>query len=254
MKPIVLAALSLALTAPVAAQRPVETQRTDRHGVTWLYGERTDPMEDRRQIVFSANWRRSTIGLMCVEGRGMQLRIRIAGWHFLPRVEATVRARVDQAPAFDTAFSGIDGATAEVRTDQAGRDLAQGLLAGRERIILRHEDGSTVTLRLSMPRPEAERFRQRCREIAPPAAPHDASAEQPRITGAPAGEARSVAAEAIRPHGTTACPRITAAERVPDGSIRATCSNGEAFRVFTAGERVVAMRCSAAAELGVGGC
>jgi hypothetical protein len=39
-----------------------------------------------------------------------------------------------------------------------------------------------------------------------------------------------------------------------DGSIRAVCSNGEAYRVFTVKGMTVAMKCSAAAKLGVSGC
>jgi hypothetical protein len=53
------------------------------------------------------------------------------------------------------------------------------------------------------------------------------------------------------------CGKVTTAVRHPtDGSIIATCSNRERYRVFTMQpiNEVVAMRCSAAEKLGVSGC
>ncbi|CAN0393044.1 unnamed protein product [Phaeothamnion confervicola] len=51
------------------------------------------------------------------------------------------------------------------------------------------------------------------------------------------------------------CPLVIRAVRFGDGSIKAFCSNKETFRVFfvrSVGN--VAMKCSAAAKIGVAGC
>jgi hypothetical protein len=87
------------------------------------------------------------------------------------------------------------------------------------------------------------------------ALPLAASAQEPRISGAPAGNASRVALSAIQTNfGSTVCPRLTRAERQANGSIHAVCENGETFRVFEIGGQVVAMRCAAAARYGVEGC
>ena len=75
------------------------------------------------------------------------------------------------------------------------------------------------------------------------------------ISAAPAGDPAVVALRVIRENfSSDVCPRMNRASRVPDGSIRGTCSNGETFRIFTLSDRAVAMRCSAAAALGIEGC
>ncbi len=86
--------------------------------------------------------------------------------------------------------------------------------------------------------------------------PSVASTERlPPMSPAPAGDAAAVSLRIIHDNfaGRT-CPRIRQARRLSDGSIRTTCSNGEAFRVFTLDGEAVALRCSAAAELGIQGC
>lgn len=78
---------------------------------------------------------------------------------------------------------------------------------------------------------------------------------QPRVGAAPAGDAAMISQRAIHENFTAAvCPRVTEAQRQANGSIHAVCDNGETFRVFDIGGRVVAMRCAAAARYGVGGC
>jgi hypothetical protein len=76
---------------------------------------------------------------------------------------------------------------------------------------------------------------------------------QVKIEPAPRGEPKTIATGAIKaanhPSG-----KVLDAIRLNDGSIRAVCSNGEAYRVFTVQGELVAMKCSAAARLGVSGC
>ncbi|MBR0653025.1 hypothetical protein GXW78_25440 [Roseomonas terrae] len=91
--------------------------------------------------------------------------------------------------------------------------------------------------------------------LAVAAGPVVAAAQEPQISGAPAGDAGRVALRAI--HGNfnaEVCPRLTRAERQQNGSIHAVCDNGESFRVFRIGDRIVAMRCAAAARYGIEGC
>jgi hypothetical protein len=74
------------------------------------------------------------------------------------------------------------------------------------------------------------------------------------IGPAPAGKSAKVAKTVIQDNfGTGVCPSISVAQRLPDGAISAVCSNGERFLVFTVEEidSAVAMRCSAAAKIGV---
>lgn len=80
---------------------------------------------------------------------------------------------------------------------------------------------------------------------------HHALATEP----APDGNPAVVAQQAIRGNfDRSDCPFVTDAERRGDGSIRATCSNGETYRIFTFRAEILAMRCSAAQRLGVAGC
>lgn len=78
---------------------------------------------------------------------------------------------------------------------------------------------------------------------------------QPNFGAAPAGEPVAVAQRIIRTNfDRTICPRVTRAQRLEGGSIRATCSNGETFRVFQIDGQAVALRCSAARRRGIEGC
>lgn len=72
---------------------------------------------------------------------------------------------------------------------------------------------------------------------------------------APAGNATSVSWSAIKEAGHP-CGGVAKASRMADGSIRAQCKNGEWYRVarIQGVSGVVAMRCSAAAAMGVSGC
>ena len=76
---------------------------------------------------------------------------------------------------------------------------------------------------------------------------------QIKIEPAPAGEPKNIATAAIK-EAAHPCGRVLEAIRLNDGGIRAVCSNGEAYRVFTMQGGLVAMKCSAAARLGVSGC
>ena len=76
---------------------------------------------------------------------------------------------------------------------------------------------------------------------------------QMKVTPAPAGPPKEVALAAIQ-DADHPCGTVVEAVRTQDGGIRAVCSNGELYRVFTVQGRTVAMRCSAARKLGVSGC
>jgi len=68
---------------------------------------------------------------------------------------------------------------------------------------------------------------------------------------APDGAASVVAQRIIRQNfDESDCPLVVAAQRLGDGSIAAQCNNGERYRVTAS----IAMRCSAAAALGISGC
>lgn len=76
------------------------------------------------------------------------------------------------------------------------------------------------------------------------------------IGPAPEGKAAKVAQAIIQDNfDRSICPAVAVAQRYPDGSIRAICNNDEKFLVFSMdGIGNVAMRCSAAAKLGIQGC
>ncbi len=76
---------------------------------------------------------------------------------------------------------------------------------------------------------------------------------QSMTISSPSNRAEEIASTAIRKAGHP-CGTITSATLLSDGSIRATCSNGEAYRVSMIAGELAAMRCSAAARLGVSGC
>lgn len=84
-------------------------------------------------------------------------------------------------------------------------------------------------------------------------APSRTVREQPIVGPAPSGSARMVASAAIQ-DADHPCGRVTDAFRTDTGGIRATCSNGEIYRVFTVQGRTVAMKCSAAVAMGISGC
>lgn len=87
--------------------------------------------------------------------------------------------------------------------------------------------------------------------ITPP--PRPTAPGVPDISGAPPGDPRSVATRAIR-DADHPCGTVVSAVRLSTGGIRAACSNGETYRVFAHQGRELAMKCSAAAQLGVSGC
>ena len=76
---------------------------------------------------------------------------------------------------------------------------------------------------------------------------------QMKIGPAPEGPPKQIAAAAIRA-AEHPCGTVLDAIRLDTGGIRAVCSNGETYRIFTVQGNVVAMKCSAAARLGVSGC
>lgn len=80
-----------------------------------------------------------------------------------------------------------------------------------------------------------------------------ATAHAQTMGPAPAGDPKVVGARVIA-EADHPCPKVLDAVRLNDGSLRAVCSNGEAYRVFAFNGKSIAMRCSAAAKLGVGGC
>lgn len=176
--PLALAALLFAVTSAASAQssqRPIQTNRTDRSGVEWAFGERNDTMDDRREIAAVARWRRTVIGLFCLAEDGAEMRFKAPGWFFPPGREDHVQVRIDRQDAVDVAVLGssADGSFAIVRPNRAGRDLVRAFVAGRERIAIRNRHGETVTMPLSAPKPELDRFMRRCQEIAPTIAEAD---------------------------------------------------------------------------------
>lgn len=72
---------------------------------------------------------------------------------------------------------------------------------------------------------------------------------------APAGDAAAVAGSAILA-AEHPCGKVASASRLRDGTIRALCSNGEAYRVMRVKgmAETVALKCSAAAKLGISDC
>lgn len=89
-----------------------------------------------------------------------------------------------------------------------------------------------------------------------PAAParQDTSAvKPPTSTPASPTEEMRLATRAIR-EAEHSCGTVTAAIRLSDGSVRATCSNGEIYRVMTLRGELIAMKCSAAERMGIKGC
>lgn len=84
----------------------------------------------------------------------------------------------------------------------------------------------------------------------PPSAPSVTAA---RPVTEPASEEMRLATRVIR-EADHPCPMVLAAQRVSDGSVRASCSNGEVYRVMKFRGEWLAMKCSAAERLGVSGC
>jgi hypothetical protein len=87
-------------------------------------------------------------------------------------------------------------------------------------------------------------------------APLIAGAQSYQVLPAPPGDAKTVALDVIR-EAEHPCPKLTDAKRSADGSLLARCSNGEKYLVFrlkTNNKTIdVAMKCSAAAAIGVKG-
>lgn len=76
---------------------------------------------------------------------------------------------------------------------------------------------------------------------------------QPVIGPAPNGEPTVVAQKIILENfDPPDCPLVVSAVRLGDGSIKALCTNGETYRVFTVSGQRVAMRCSVANKFGAG--
>lgn len=84
---------------------------------------------------------------------------------------------------------------------------------------------------------------------------HNSAPVTPQYVVGPAmtGDATLIAQSAIKDAGHP-CPKVTSAVRSQDGSIRAVCSNGKDYRVFSVNGLVVAMSCTAARKIGVEGC
>ena len=76
-------------------------------------------------------------------------------------------------------------------------------------------------------------------------------AVRPAPDGPPAAVAQHVIQENFDP---SLCPHVVKAERLGDGSIRATCNNGGIFRVLTVRSGPLAIRCSAVVRMGADGC
>lgn len=75
------------------------------------------------------------------------------------------------------------------------------------------------------------------------------------LGSAPEGDPVKVAAKVIHKNfDRAACPKVVLATRLDDGGLRAQCSNGELFRVFTLNGKAFGLRCSAAEAIGITGC
>lgn len=84
----------------------------------------------------------------------------------------------------------------------------------------------------------------------------DQSNAQISMGPAPEGKAAAVAQAIIHDNfEKQLCPKVAVAQRFPDGTISAICNNDEKFRVFSMDSvGNVALRCAAAAKLGIKGC
>jgi len=80
--------------------------------------------------------------------------------------------------------------------------------------------------------------------------PCTAASAQIQALPAPKGDPVNIARSAIKTAGHP-CPSVSAARRMPDGSIAAACSNRELYLVFRArgATGTFALRCSAAKQL-----
>lgn len=168
MLPIIVVLL---LLATGAGAQPAFNSQVDRLGVRWEYGERLDPLTDRRELALVATWRGSYFGLLCMQGNGVKMSLVIPAWQLMGLHDRVLRARVGRGEAFEVEVfnDSSDGRRSTVRPDQAGRNLALGLVEGQERLALENGFGERVVLPLTSPRPAlVTRWRTRCREIAPP--------------------------------------------------------------------------------------
>lgn len=161
----------LALGSPAIAQ-PADlrtvTDRRDRNGVRWIYGERSDPMSDQRQIALAATWQGYRVSLLCQQGDGAVMQISGPGWTLPADEHDDAQARLDQGTPFAVPIMGAGpNAAVIVVPNEAGDTLLRGLGTARERVAVRMRQGATIVLQLPTPRPEIERFNRRCQEIAP---------------------------------------------------------------------------------------
>ena len=75
------------------------------------------------------------------------------------------------------------------------------------------------------------------------------------IGPAPSGDADAIATKVIKDNfDVRDCPKIVQAGRDGDGSIKAKCSSGEEFRIFTLKGKAMATKCSAIKAMGIDGC
>ncbi len=83
-----------------------------------------------------------------------------------------------------------------------------------------------------------------------------ANAQTMRDIGpAPSGDPPVVAQRVILDNFEKSdCPLVIKASRVGDGSIKAFCTNGESYRVFSLKGKSLALKCSVALKAGVAGC
>jgi tetratricopeptide (TPR) repeat protein len=79
-----------------------------------------------------------------------------------------------------------------------------------------------------------------------------ALAAQLSVEPAPDGDPKVVAATVISlTFDPPYCPSVARASRLDDGSIKAACSNGEIFWIFSIRNKPLALRCSIAESVGV---
>ena len=171
---ILLAALNAAL--PAAAQQPrtpVETTRTDAHGVIWTYEESADPMDDAWQVLAFGELARgpdrgAAIGFLCAEGWGIKMRLDVPRWVVGDGNRRTLQARIDGAPAFPIEVVGEPSAASFVYVSyrEGGAALVSALVgSARDRIAVQGPDGLVTIFPMAGERPETTRAWERCREL-----------------------------------------------------------------------------------------
>jgi hypothetical protein len=76
---------------------------------------------------------------------------------------------------------------------------------------------------------------------------------QPVVGPVPQGDPISLAERMISDAGHS-CPELRAADLYGDGSVHATCTNGETYRLVTINGMPLALRCRALTMMGFVGC